>query len=1261
MADCDPIPAVDPGEPAKTSVGGSASGVQSIQPSPVAVCFDSGPSPLLLNVVFAATTGVYVSHSWSDPDNPAVAVVPTGNTIPCAGGASGNVIDQVLLDASGTPFIRRYEVNASGTTVTVTDLEMDGITGYAVTAPVSPPDGEYLILCDQQADGTAVSFIRRLNAQGTPVADTELDSVTPYVATGVAVADCAQRQVIQTTLCEYDAANSVLLGEFVRSWVYDGNGAVLVGPIDTELDGVTPYAVAGTSVTRNCENLVDCDNDPCITGLDETVPVDPAVPVPTVFNGTGFASIQFDAPPTGVGSSVWKIDIFDGAGAYDLVVDPSNTFRSGRLMQWLTSGPGGVRPPADEIFVVRDLIGGPGGGAVGLDPATAFFQGAPVPLIIPGWAVDVEGVGWVNTTANNPFLNLRVDLGELNPQRCDLSAIDLDPANFPGVTIQDVIDGWQAVVDDHFTNAADPNTAFEVGIVAPADADIYAFGAGSPVQSDSVVLCQTVLDNVVCFDGEPEPLQSITALNPTGQVVFGPHYRRLDTGAFVVPAGAPVSCEAQALARYGLACGTCISPAPTVVAVTPGANATFEMGQTNRAPGSIIVRFVEGAGGLPATNLVSSVCDWYNAPGNESTVFVIPQIAGSLWGNRPFVIPHWAVISLDCSVPGQLGIEMRPDAENGHPGGCDLTADPVLSTLWANFVAAQTAQFNSTGHPLVQFTALQGVFQVYTFVSSGGPALRVSSCDPVFNAVEMCDGLPDGAAIEFVRTTGVDSAGNVTITDRTYDGALYAPVGSVMPADSMCRFERPIDCVVGAVCTVEPQAGVTHDFPVAGTDTVAYAAAPSSGVYTGVTIISGSNPGWVDSIFGCIATGAYALVTEFSGAFGLNGLILGGVGTTNIVQNGPGDWTFDVDMPATLADLQANCPAALAVDITASLLGVPTAQTFGTWFNQFIAQFVVGGFVDQLQTTTTLVCIDAALEDIERRALITSPCDPVDLPGACLYEPIEDVGAVNGPGQPYLMFVGEYLGAGETAFTISVDLTNEPGWLAAIAAWVADGVRLGDLISIRGTWVQNPAGPVVSLTGGSGLVLASELFTAPPLIVGNVVTFALELGRTSACRQAFFVFGGAVQPANLDQGLDEWWQNLGIEHVDNPGFTAGPWQVQADQGNMLIARVPDRVEAERVAVAGHVDVNPVNVDAFPDIRRVTTSTLDLDILGAASYEIEVLSGVVLLGPQAVPLTVGRSYRFGIDGDRGKLYVGLATGFVVDASAGDCIVWSTKTR
>lgn len=108
-------------------------------------------------------------------------------------GVPASVFANTVYDANGA-IIAMYYTDAAGAVV---DTSVGTVTAGA--CPVAQPDVEWEPLCDVQADGTVVQFIRRsitsFGADGAvidpvQVDDFETDKVTAYTATGT-VGDCS--------------------------------------------------------------------------------------------------------------------------------------------------------------------------------------------------------------------------------------------------------------------------------------------------------------------------------------------------------------------------------------------------------------------------------------------------------------------------------------------------------------------------------------------------------------------------------------------------------------------------------------------------------------------------------------------------------------------------------------------------------------------------------------------------------------------------------------------------------------------------------------------------------------------------------------------------------------------------------------------------------------------------------------------------------------------------------------------------------------
>ncbi|KAA9379622.1 hypothetical protein F5972_08170 [Microbispora cellulosiformans] len=221
----------------------------------------------------------------------------------------------VAADGTSTPFLRRLTLDCTGTVTASADTTLDGVTPYAPAGTVGvcqpEPDApcstaHILTLCDVAADGTSVPFLRRvtIGCDGTvnSVTDTGMDGATVYSPTGsVGVCQpepdtpCETAQVI--ALC--DVAPDGSSTAFLRRVTIGCDGTV-IATADTGMDGVTPYAPAGTvgvcqppaeepEPCRNTSTLLVCDlpdggaPDPAVTDTDPT----PYYPYPTGFAVAG--------------------------------------------------------------------------------------------------------------------------------------------------------------------------------------------------------------------------------------------------------------------------------------------------------------------------------------------------------------------------------------------------------------------------------------------------------------------------------------------------------------------------------------------------------------------------------------------------------------------------------------------------------------------------------------------------------------------------------------------------------------------------------------------------------------------------------------------------------------------------------------------------------------------------------------------------------------------------------------------------------------
>ena len=903
------------------------------------VCFDAGPSPLLLFTIVdcdptSATFGQLVQQDYRDPNNPTLVVAPTGVAVACPNNifaidvqqlcddngpflqalilnsTNGAVIgapisytvlgapyapigavaacpdwehvDHMLIDSNG-PFIRRITL-LDGVPTSV-DYLLDGTTPYVAILPITIPEFDHIVLCDVDPNGVATPFIRVIGFNGLVISGLDPISGGPYTPTGT-VEFCDSRQLEQITLCEYDPTNGIRIGEFIRRWVLDtSDNSVVSGPSDFELDGVTPYVVGATTVTRNCENEVGCTNDPCTLG---TAPIvsNPVLNGPTP--AAAVTNLQIDQPASSNG--LYKIDIFedDFTPLAGIGIVPS-------LVTWLQSGPGGQLPPSDEVFVWDGMVGlGPTGPVQG-GPNVAPWT-APNRLVIPGWMV----INWANVSTNPSFLELRFDTNIVNPQNCPLQGIDVPGL---GITLDVLIASFTGALDTAIA-ATGPGNAigggpfdaispFVIGTAAAADTiDIYAMASTEAVQATSVVLCQTVTSRVVCFSGEPEPLISVEGINSDGQTVFGPVFKRQGDGAILTPVGSPVECGSNS--KYETVCGDC-SIVP--VSQTAAGGLAFNLALNNSSPisHSMVITETTNLNIVPAITAFLQTAD-------PRDIFTVNTVQGPFpWigSGVPMVIPRWLVRNFSVSTT-QVGIDL--DDSLLHPDDCPL---PVSYTNW--ITNRFTPGFLSWGAGTPQVINIVGAsrFEIDSLGNfDGGPALRVVDCCQNVQTLSLCDNVLDGSSVPFLRNLSHSCDGVVTVeADYDINGGPYVVQGTIgncnTAANGTCLELLCTGTVVGPATSYAPGAGAPTDVMVS-----ASAAAP----YT-VTLSYPSDPTLIADFLSCTQSGGY-FQFRWQTFFGTIQYLIGGVGLSNVSSTAT-SVTFTFDPAASIADINANCPASI--------------------------------------------------------------------------------------------------------------------------------------------------------------------------------------------------------------------------------------------------------------------------------------------------------------------------------------------------------------
>lgn len=237
-------------------------------PIPITDCGDNGCNALIATTGLCLAdgtpiavvterdceTGAITQTGWIDLTTGIFTPgVPPGGTTACGTdnyefALTGWLCD-VLPDGSvaGIALVQ-IERDASGAVIGITLIGVDGLPYVPVGTMMRCPDDQVsaIVLCD--AGNGDLPFIRFFfyDASGIiPSRDTDLDG-NPYLAVGPSV-QCVEGVTIENwrddaefvVLCDAGAAGT----EFLRRYDVTELGAVTV--TDTELDGVTPYAVVG--------------------------------------------------------------------------------------------------------------------------------------------------------------------------------------------------------------------------------------------------------------------------------------------------------------------------------------------------------------------------------------------------------------------------------------------------------------------------------------------------------------------------------------------------------------------------------------------------------------------------------------------------------------------------------------------------------------------------------------------------------------------------------------------------------------------------------------------------------------------------------------------------------------------------------------------------------------------------------------------------------------------------------------------------------
>lgn len=186
-----------------------------------------------------------------------ITVCPTDTAVP-------DNDQQVLCDrqADGTlvPFLRDYRRDAVGQISGFTDYTLGG-AAYTVTGTVQsciPRDVESVILCDSAA--VPNRFVRTYTYSQTGAISGFTDSTlagAAFTPTG-AVGICSPTQGRDEELQVLCSTSGATVTRFLRRYNYDQSTGSLIGIVDTTLDGSTPFTPATVGV---CTTAVQSDTD----------------------------------------------------------------------------------------------------------------------------------------------------------------------------------------------------------------------------------------------------------------------------------------------------------------------------------------------------------------------------------------------------------------------------------------------------------------------------------------------------------------------------------------------------------------------------------------------------------------------------------------------------------------------------------------------------------------------------------------------------------------------------------------------------------------------------------------------------------------------------------------------------------------------------------------------------------------------------------------------------------------------------------------
>lgn len=189
--------------------------------------------------------------------------VPVGTVTVCPTGTEQPDADLTILCDDNGSFVRDYRRDETGAIVAVSNYTLTG-AAYVPVGTVSScgqTDNEIVNLCDVVA-GTPIPFLRTytfVNGAVTGTVDTT-PSGAPYAVTGT-VTMCGEIDTEPEVLCDIQANGTAI--PFKRRYSFNATTGLQVGTNDTTLDGSTPYAVTGTvgaCTGVDAESAILCDS-----------------------------------------------------------------------------------------------------------------------------------------------------------------------------------------------------------------------------------------------------------------------------------------------------------------------------------------------------------------------------------------------------------------------------------------------------------------------------------------------------------------------------------------------------------------------------------------------------------------------------------------------------------------------------------------------------------------------------------------------------------------------------------------------------------------------------------------------------------------------------------------------------------------------------------------------------------------------------------------------------------------------------------------